>query len=75
MTIALKKKKVYEVNQELGGGEFFPSACPGEGNRSPEKEKKCKSPGVCPGGMVTGQIAPCIVPSILIKTRRILLVR
>ena len=48
MTIAFKKK-VYEVNQELGGGEFFPSACPGVGNRPPEKEKKRKSTGYARG--------------------------
>ena len=46
----LSKKKVYEVNQELGGGEFFPSACPGAGNRPPEKEKKMQIHGGMPGG-------------------------
>ena len=25
-----------------------------------ERKKNCKSPGVCPEGMVTGQIEPCI---------------
>ena len=37
--------------------------CPGVGNRPPRKKKSCKSPGGMPGGgggMVAGQIEPCI---------------
>ena len=50
------QKNVYEVDQELGCGELSPSACPGLGNRPPRKKKNCKSPVICPGGMVTVQI-------------------
>ena len=54
---------VYEVDQELGGGESSSSACPEAGNRPPEKKKNGKSPEVCleGEGMVTGQIEPCII--------------
>ena len=43
-------KNVYEVDQELGGGELSLSACPGEGKRQ----------GCARGGMVTSKIEPCI---------------
>ena len=49
----------YEVDQELGGGELSLSACPGVGNRPPRKKKVANSQGK-PGGMVAGQIEPCI---------------
>ena len=58
VTITLKictQKYAYEADQELGGRELSPFACPGVGN-SPPGKKNCKSPEVCPGGMVTGQI-------------------
>ena len=29
-------------------------------NGPPRKTKNCKSPGICPGGIVTSQIEPCI---------------
>ena len=49
-------KNVYEVDQELGGGESSLSVCPGVGNRPPIK-KKLQLPE---GGMVTSTIEPCI---------------
>ena len=42
-------KNVYEVDQELGGGELFLSACAGVGNRPPRK-KKLQIPGGVPRG-------------------------
>ena len=36
-------KNVYEVDQELGGGDLSPSACPGPGNSTP-REKKMANP-------------------------------
>ena len=42
-------KNVYEVDQELGGGELSLSTCPGMGNRPPRKKKNCKSPGCAQG--------------------------
>ena len=53
-------KNIYEVNQELGGGELSLSACPRVGNR-PLRNKKIKNPwGVCRGrGMVTSITEPC----------------
>ena len=36
------------------------SACPGVGNRPPSEIKIANPPRVCPGGMVTGRIEPCI---------------
>ena len=43
-----------------GGGEFFLSVSPGIGNRPPRKKKIANPRGVCPGGMVTSKIEPCI---------------
>ena len=42
-------KNIYEVNQELGGGELSLSACPRVGNR-PLRNKKIKNPWGCVGG-------------------------
>jgi len=42
--------------QGLGGGELSPSVCPGVGNIPPGKKKIANARG----GMVTGQIEPCI---------------
>ena len=42
-------KNIYEVNQELGGGELSLSACPRVGNR-PLRIKKIKNPWGCVGG-------------------------
>ena len=56
----MPKKYVHEVDQELGVGELPLFTFPGVGNRPPRKKKNCISPGVCPEGMVTGQIQPCI---------------
>ena len=54
-------KNVYAVDHELGGGEFFLSVSAGMGNRPPRKRKIANPRGVCPGGMVTSKIEPCIV--------------
>ena len=43
-------KNVYDVDLELGGGEFSLSACLGVGNKPPRKKENCKSTaGVCLG--------------------------
>ena len=42
-------KNLYEVDQELGGRELPPSACPDVGNRPPGK-KKLQNPRGMPGG-------------------------
>ena len=48
-------KNVYEVDQELRGGELSLSVYPGEG-------KKLQIPGCVPGGgMLTSQIEPCVI--------------
>ena len=49
---------VYEVDQELEGGESSSSARPEVGNRPPEKKKNGKSPEVCleGEGMVPGRM-------------------
>ena len=54
-------KNVYEVDQELGGGELSLSACAGVGNRPPRKKKITNPRGCAPGGMVTSKIEPCII--------------
>ena len=51
-------KNVYEVDQELGGGELSVSACAEWGIDLQERKKNYKSPGVCPGGMVTSEVEP-----------------
>ena len=38
----------FDINQELRGGEFY-SACPGVGNRPPEKEKNANPQGYARG--------------------------
>ena len=56
-------KHVYEVDQELGGGELSAlSVCLGVRNRSPRK-KRLQIPWGVPGGgggHVTSKIEPCI---------------
>ena len=42
-------KNIYEVNQELGGGELSLSACPRVGNR-PLRKKKIENPWGCVRG-------------------------
>ena len=42
-------KNIYEVNQELGGGELSLSTCPRVGN-SPLRKKKIENPWGCVGG-------------------------
>ena len=49
-------KNVYEVDQELGGGELSLSMCPGMGNRPPRKEKNANPRGCAQGGMITCRI-------------------
>ena len=44
-----------------GGGELFPSVCPGVGNRTSIEEKIANPRGCAPGGMVTARIEPCII--------------
>lgn len=44
------KKYLYEVDQELGGGEMSLFACPGVGNRPPGKNKFANLQG-CAGGL------------------------
>ena len=48
-----------------GGGELSLSACPGVGNRPPSKKKIANPRGVCPRGMVTGRIEPCITKALV----------
>ena len=43
-----------------GGGELTLSACPRGGEKNINWRKNRKSLGVCPGGMVTARIEPCI---------------
>lgn len=48
INIALKKmytKNVYEIDQELGGGELPLSMCPGMGNRPARKKKVANAQG------------------------------
>ena len=42
-------KNVYEVYQELGGGELSLSECPGVGNKPPRNKQKLQIPGGVPG--------------------------
>ena len=50
-------KNVYEVDQEVGGGELSLSLCPGEGNKKIANFRGCARGW----GMVTSQIEPCII--------------
>ena len=54
------KKYVYEVDEELGGGELSLFACPGWGIDYQERKSLQIPRGMPGGGMVTGQIEPCI---------------
>ena len=51
-------KNVYEVDQELGGGELSPSVRPEVGNRPPQKKNLANARS---RGIVTSQIEPCII--------------
>ena len=42
-------KNVYEVHQELGGGELSLSEYPGVGNKPPRNKQKLQIPGGVPG--------------------------
>lgn len=73
INIALKKmytKNVYEIDQELGGGELPLSMCPGMGNRPARKKKVANSQGYARegggggGSMITCQIEPGIIVSL-----------
>ena len=62
-------KNVYEIDQELGGGELPLSMCPGVGNRPARKKKVANAQGYGGGGvgggnMVTCQIEPGIIVSL-----------
>ena len=46
------EKIVYEVNQELGGGELSLPVYPGVGNRPPRKKKIANAQSGGGGGMV-----------------------
>ena len=48
-------KNVYEIDQELGGGELPISMCPGVGNR-PARKKKVANAQVYAGGGGGGKI-------------------
>ena len=43
-------KNVYEIDQELGGGELPLSMCPGVGNRPARKKKVANAQGYAGGG-------------------------
>ena len=43
-------KNVYEIDQELGGGELPLSTCPGVGNRPARKKKVANAQGYAGGG-------------------------
>ena len=70
INIALKKmytKNVYEIDQELGGGELLLSTCPGVGNRPARKKKVANPQGYAWGGggsMVRCEIEPGIIASL-----------
>ena len=60
-------KNVYEIDQELGGGELPLSMCPGVGNRPARKKKVANAQGYAGGGggnMVTCQIEPGFIVSL-----------
>lgn len=62
INIALKAPSpVYEVDQELEGGQLSLSASLGVWNRPPRKKKISNPRGHARGSMVTGQIEPKII--------------
>ena len=69
-------KNVYEIDQELGGGELPLSTCPGVGNRPARKKKVANAQGYAGGGgggggnMVTCQIEPGIIVSLFCGSSR-----